>query len=211
MEAQMSKPERTLSQGITLSAVVLGEQYEFLIDTGAMYSIIYLSKTDNIQMKPWLGGSLQSASMHEIKVKGIITGEVKIGSQRLEAELLVVQQPIRPILGIDFLRRHKITLDLGNNTLITPEVKLQNPLATMEDVHSDIQPRTIAIRATEDVKLESQQIYFIKGTPNENLENCTSCLIEPTQYTMGSLRTMRSISNIADEHMVGSNHSKLRR
>ena len=194
--------EITHCKGLTLTTTILGNEYEFLIETGASRSIIYLPPNQHANLLPWMHGTLRSVTQHEIPIVGVLKAQIPLEKSLLEVDLLVTATPIQPLLGMDFLRTHKVILNLENNTISTPQiqpVKLQEELITIND---KVKVQISTIRAMQDITIEPQQLHHIKGELDEKIATDQICLIEPSPYTGGALRTMRSLAKTSNEPLM---------
>ena len=187
---------------LNMNAVLMGKEYNFLIDTGATHSILYLKDINGGELQPWHEGPLQGATGHNIDIRGVLVGELIVNNQILEVELLITTKPIRPILGIDFLKKHAVSIDIATDGLIlkNPVTKKLEPI--LEERKDIFQGNPISIRANEQVQIEPQQMHFISGIPDCNIKKNIAYMIEPTPYTRGSIRTIRSITNYFNDILL---------
>ena len=118
---------------LTCRATVGNQRWRALVDTGANITIIrhdVLNKLSN-QQKQQLQPSdvrIVNASGDRMALEGKMRIPIKISDMKLIADCHVVTQLEHPIiLGMDFLRTHKATIDLEQSPQIPTEIGLTNP------------------------------------------------------------------------------------
>lgn len=89
----------------------------FLIDTGANISVIPKRCVKNHIVEP-CDFKLYAANDSEIKTYGISNLEITFGLRRTFKWPFIVCDVKQPIIGADFLRNFRLSVDLYNNRLI---------------------------------------------------------------------------------------------
>ena len=86
----------------------------FLVDTGAQVSVVPATPADRNQSKP--SASLRAANGSVIHAYGVVS-TLQFNGRRFPATLVAANVQ-RPLLGADFIRRHRLLVDLANDRLI---------------------------------------------------------------------------------------------
>lgn len=91
----------------------------FLVDTGAQVSVIPATAVDRLSPRGSYGDtpSLQAANGSCIRTYGSTSAVLHLGRGRYSVRLIIADVQ-RPLLGADFLRRHRLLVDLANGQLL---------------------------------------------------------------------------------------------
>lgn len=87
----------------------------FLVDTGAQVSVVPATPADRDRAKP--SASLRAANGSIIHTYGVVSTTLQFSGRRFPSTLVVANVQ-RPLLGADFIRRHRLLVDLANDRLI---------------------------------------------------------------------------------------------
>ena len=87
----------------------------FLVDTGAQVSVVPATPADRDRKTP--SASLRAANGSVIHTYGAVSTTLQFHGRRFPATLVIANVQ-RPLLGADFIRRHRLLVDLANDRLI---------------------------------------------------------------------------------------------
>ena len=90
--------------------------FDCLLDTGAERSLYPLNMVNSKDIKP-TDAKVFAVNGTPVRVVGTAEAHVKVGDHELHVDSLVVEGIERPILGIDWLRRHGGTWDFASNSI----------------------------------------------------------------------------------------------
>ena len=111
-------------RGYQLDGKVDGVDTSFLLDTGAAYTLIRndgwerIAAENSRDLEQWTGQRIVGANGSPLRVHGTTRVNLSLAGEDTSARLLVVS-PLNTeaILGMDFLKEHRATIDLGNEEL----------------------------------------------------------------------------------------------
>ena len=116
--------EADQSCSLTVQAIVAGQMTQCLVDTGASPSLVpsrlYLGDHDSSSGGENGHNSLKGVDGNDIHVCGKVDLQVEIGQWKTHHTFLVANIATGPILGVDFLLKHNITVDLRRRRLTLP-------------------------------------------------------------------------------------------
>jgi hypothetical protein len=98
----------------------------FLVDTGADVSIVPKNRFSASERRECSDYKLYAANNTEIKTFGTVSIELNLGLRRAFRWTFIVCDVTQSILGADFLKAHKLVVDLYNRKLIDNVTNLQS-------------------------------------------------------------------------------------
>lgn len=115
----------TPTGGYSIKGHMNGMPTSFLVDTGAAVTLVQEETWDRIKqhlegdLRPWGGKELVSVDGTPLQVYGSATVEIVLESTQFLLSNIIVVSPLTTsvILGVDFLRRHRVRVDLGKGQL----------------------------------------------------------------------------------------------
>lgn len=93
--------------------------WQFLVDTGAEVSVVPATRSDRSCGTNYDGPHLRAANGSIIRTYGSLKTTIRLGSRQFAASLIKADVQ-RPLLGADFLRRHRLLVDVANRQLVHP-------------------------------------------------------------------------------------------
>ena len=102
--------------------MINGEKSRFLVDSGSDVTVLPLDRFLAIPAKSRptltpLGVPLYGATGHSLDVRGTCTIPLGIGDHVVPVECTVVGGRVCPILGMNFMKQHKVALDFGSGEM----------------------------------------------------------------------------------------------
>lgn len=95
---------------VTLTATLDGRPMTFELDSGAPVSILSVRDAGTLQLQPYTGGRVTSATGHALDVKGVTTTTLKLADREFRVRFLVTADETIPLLGRDFHRDHRLVV-----------------------------------------------------------------------------------------------------
>ena len=153
---------------------VNGITTSFLLDTGASTTLLRKDTWERVKapsqkkLTPCLEQRLVSVDGSPLQVHGRAMVEFKLAGEIFQLEVTVVS-PLtsEAILGLDFLRQHRVTIDLGNQQMLFRESNGQRtPLkesAGPKSVHSIRVVETIQIPPCSETMVMAETTGSIDG------------------------------------------------
>ena len=156
------------SQAAVLTGTLGGIRSEMMLDSGSAVSLVrqslvtQLKKAVKLQPVPLL--KLITASGEPLPVLGNITVPVQVGMQEVQHDFVVADNLVAPIiLGIDFLQRHRLTLDFGSTPVtvhssnhtssqkqVKPQVEEESAIKAIFEAEQSVKIKRYAIAAVDD-------------------------------------------------------------
>ena len=160
--------------GYRVEGEVNGITTSFLLDTGASTTLLRKDTWERVKapsqkkLTPCLEQRLVSVDGSPLQVHGRAMVEFKLAGEIFQLEVTVVS-PLtsEAILGLDFLRQHRVTIDLGNQQMLFGESNGQRtPLkesAGPKSVHSIRVVETIQIPPCSETMVMAETTGSIDG------------------------------------------------
>lgn len=105
---------------------------------------------NHIRLEPWAERKLVGFDGSPLHVHGQAEVQVEVQGELLQAEVLVVSPlTTEAILGLDFLRKHKVTIDIREKRLTLSRSSVT--LSLREKLPS--LPKCVSIQVTETIKI----------------------------------------------------------
>lgn len=117
---------------------------DFLIDTGANVSVIPVTKVSSNKRNYECNYKLFAANGTEIKTFGVLTLELNLGLRRSFKWPFIICDVVNPIIGADFLKTHRLLVDLHNRKLVDSVTHL----CTVGTIISNNEPTIKSIQET---------------------------------------------------------------
>jgi hypothetical protein len=136
-QAQLSEVNISLvtpTGGYHVEGTINGKETSFLVDTGAAVTLMRkdmwdeINSTEGEDLKPWADRRLVSVDGTPLQVYGCSSVNLTLGGRLCLADVVVVSPlTTTAILGLDFLRKYKVTVDMGSSmfNLGSHSLKLQ--------------------------------------------------------------------------------------
>lgn len=169
--------------GYYCKSLVNGRELSFLCDTGASVSIIrknifnQWSKEEKSKLTP-VNTILQTVTGEKTPFLGKIVVEVKIGSQKVNHEMLVGDMIQDGILGIDFMRCHNCDLIVSENMMRINGEKIH--------CFTKCSDKATCCRViiTENVQIPANSEVIVEGKTIGQMPEKQCCLIEGSENFM---------------------------
>ena len=153
---------------------VHGADVRFLIDTGAAVSLLNstvwrkLSAKASLRLEPWLGARLVGVDGSQLRVLGQARLPLVIGTATISASVVVVDTlTTEGILGMDFLRQHRCTIDIPGDCLLFAHQGIKVPLQG-----SDCSSSYYPVRLVQTVKIPPRSELEIVGESSIPISGC---------------------------------------
>lgn len=104
------------SNSLTIDGVINNKNHIVTLDTGASNSIIRYDLVKE-PIEPLIGIKLTTATGEEAPIVGKITLQITVGNAVFNHEFIVAKIVDEIILGVDFMVKHGVTLDMKNKIL----------------------------------------------------------------------------------------------
>ena len=109
----------TPTGGYKVTGTINGHATALLVDTGAAVTLVrkdvwdQINKGRGVKLKPWEERQLVSVDGSPLHVYGSVPVDLSLAGALYQADIVVVS-PLNTeaILGLDFLRKHKVTVDM---------------------------------------------------------------------------------------------------
>ena len=115
-----------------IAAIVKGSPVEFMLDTGAVVSLVRKDVWDRLGgasrfgLSHWRGRHLVGVEGSTVPVCGVTTLDFHLADQAFSVDLVVVDSlKVESILGLDFLEKHHGIIDLSKMVLQLEGVSIQ--------------------------------------------------------------------------------------
>ena len=169
-----------------------------MLDSGSAVSLVrqslvtQLKKAVKLQPVPLL--KLVTASGEPLPVLGHITVPVQVGMQEVQHDFVVTDNLVAPvILGIDFLQRHRLSLDFGSTPVtvhssnhtslqkqVKPQVEEESAIKAIFEAEQSVKIKRYAIAAVDNTtaadSVDECAIPLFKNTDQFELPECSDVL-----------------------------------
>ena len=139
--------------GYRIEGAVNGTRTSFLLDTGAAVTLLRedawarCNAKHNLNLQPWSEQRLVSVDGSPLRVHGLGSVDLDFAGEKLPAEVIVVSPlTTEAILGLDFLCKHRATIDLEKRQLYLGDRRCTLPLCEPNPRVPDLKP---SVRALE--------------------------------------------------------------
>ena len=153
---------------------VHGADVRFLVDTGAAVSLLNstvwhkLSAKASLRLEPWLGARLVGVDDSQLRVVGQARHPLVIGTATISTSVVVVDALITEgILGMDFLRQHRCTIDIPGDCLLLAHQGIKVPLQG-----SDCSSSCYPVGLVQTVKIPPRSELEIAGESSIPIPGC---------------------------------------
>ena len=162
-----------LDQGAVIPTTVQNKICNTLIDTGATRSCIseeFYEKIETTQLQSLYGLNVVSASGEDILPIGMVTCKFKIQNTPFEHNFIVCKRIRRPmILGLDFLRRHRIGTTWSDKGKFSLQKSNQILIESIEEFFGDDKPK---LKTKSVVEIPARSLVVIHARVNIPPEHC---------------------------------------
>ncbi|XP_055898069.1 uncharacterized protein LOC129928253 [Biomphalaria glabrata] len=173
------------------------QNYHFLLDTVASRSVIRMDKVDSSKKTPVRAYSLKTASGELMAIKGLIDITVQIGNQSFKHEFLIADVTDDCIIGLDFMLKYGISLNIGGGTLQCGDLEV--PLLGDENEEDG---RVRRIKLVENTTLPAKSEMIIWGKIENGYPTTGTALVESLDTNPNGIEVGKTLVMIGKDLMV---------
>ena len=152
---------------LTATALVNNRPIKFIIDSGSPVTLIPKSLFNNITQLHPLKTEYRDVNDNRIQFEGRTMAKVEIDGKQKEPEILVTTKRTNPLLGLDWMKKLEITLEMGKTVPQIQQIKedpditsLKTKFKKLFTENHTVNGLEVKIQLKEDAKLIQQ-----KGRP----------------------------------------------
>lgn len=163
-----------------------------LLDTGADPNVAGRNHVDLLggKLEPYTGPAILSGTEHAFHVLGQINTEIQLGEEKFPINFITVGTELAcPIIGDPWLRAQKAVISYE-------EMGLKIGKTTVPFV-----VHQMTARASKDIKIKEKESRFVKCVTNQKIEDGMSYVVDPSEFTLGALRTARQVVRARNGHL----------
>lgn len=167
----------TPTGGYKIEGVVNGTRVPFLVDTGATVTLLRKDVWDRAnpahqKLEPWSKSRLVGVDGTPLQTHGCTNVTIDVDGRAYQIDVVVVSPlTTEAILGLDFLRTHQASVDLGNGYLTLGDkghrLPLDGPVATVDVEHVS------RVCLSEELRIPPRSEVEVMGCVREPLESGT--------------------------------------
>lgn len=174
----------TPTGGFRVDGAVNGTPISFLVDTGSAVTLVRKDIWDQLQssaepqpLQRWSEYSLVGANGTPLDVYGHTMADISIEGQAYQADIVVVSPlTTEAILGLDFMRKNEVSLDLGKGKLVVGN-KSPVPICPRDSTS----PRGVgSVRTSQTVRLPPFSELLVMANIDGDVPK-GACIVEKLQ------------------------------
>ena len=184
------------TKGHTVVVQVNGTTSSFLLDTGSAISLVSQDlwkkcHQEHDKLEPWTK-QLVSVDGSSVRVLGCCQIRITMGNNTFHHAVLIVDTlTMEGILGLDFLKKHRCSVDLGENMLKVSRSSICIPLEHNAEEGTVFSKINVIIAQTICIPARSE--LEVLAETNMGIDNETTWLLEGEQMKGSPLVVARAL------------------
>ena len=186
----------TTTKGHTVVVQVNGTTSSFLVDTGSAVNLVSQDlwkkcRKEHDKLEPWTK-QLVSVDGSSVSVLGCCQIRITMGSNTFHHAVLVVDTlTTEGILGLDFFKKHKCSVDLGENMLKVSQSSVCIPLE--HNAGEGAVASKINVTIAQTVCIPARSELEVLAKTNMGIDNETTWFLEGQQMKESPLVVARAL------------------